>query len=75
VDAAQASHYFEKQGGEWVEYADGKIVYRYAHKQSTAEFVEMFDASRNVTVRIYADHDQWSTDMRNWTTSVRGSWR
>ena len=75
VNKSHPAHYFEKHDGEWVEFSDGKIVYRYAHKRTTSEFVEMYDASRNVTVRIYADHDAWSTDLTSWTTSVYGSWQ
>lgn len=75
VDATNASHYFERRGDEWQEYSNGQVAYRHVHKRVTPEFVEMLDTSRNVWVRLYADRDEWSTDTKNWTRSVQGSWK
>jgi hypothetical protein len=75
VNTSHPAHYFEQRDGEWLEFNDGRNVYRYSHKQTTSQFVEMYDAGRRVTVRIYADHDEWSTDMTKWTTSVYGTWQ
>jgi thiol-disulfide isomerase/thioredoxin len=46
--------YLKKEDGKnWVEMKDGRLWARFEETRRTADFVEMHDAKRNLTVRLY----------------------
>lgn len=75
VDDSRSSHFFVKEGAQWIEYLTGMIYTYYTPKQTTPEFVELYDPSRHESVRLFADHAEWSKDQKKWTVTDRGSWR
>jgi hypothetical protein len=52
-----AGHFEQVAGGKWVEKsADGKVTWHFEEQQRTADFVQLYDAGRDVHVRLYNDH-------------------
>lgn len=48
--------YFLNTGGKtWDEFGGGRKVFTFTETRRTAEFVEFFDTSRNLWIRLYAD--------------------
>jgi hypothetical protein len=75
ISSKSATHFFEPSGDEWLEYDNGRAIFRFVLKNSTPEFMELYDAVRRVTVRLFPDHYEWSDNLRTWNREDRGSWR
>ncbi len=65
--------YFENTGGDkWVEKNDDG-VFNYVERERTAKFIELFDFSRNITVRLHPDHYDVKTNNR-FERKTDGTW-
>jgi len=63
------------EGKRWVQYAsDGQFNFR--EMARTPDYVELFDAQRNLAIRIYPDrYNQWTPEQRQWVPMLAGHWR
>ena len=69
---------FERTGGNgWVEQRVDGTSARFVERSHSAEFVEMYDGSRDMLVRLYRDRGEFfNRDTRVWApwTDSNGSW-
>jgi len=70
-----ASGALRNTGENWTETRSDGITYRFAETGRTAEYVELYDSSRGLHVRLYADRMEWGRDGQQWTRGQSGSWR
>jgi hypothetical protein len=80
VDAADPDHYIERettaQGVRWVEYNDGKAIFRFEEKGGSSSHgsVTLYDPSRKITVTLHADRFEYSRDGKKLGT-YQGGWK
>jgi hypothetical protein len=48
---------------------------RFTEVARTDEYVELYDAERQLYVRLLADHMEWHRDGQDWFRGQDGSWR
>jgi hypothetical protein len=64
---------FEKNATEWIEMKDGKVWAHFKESARNAKYVELFDATRHIWVRLTPTEASWSRDRANWITSGKGA--
>lgn len=80
VNAADPNHYIERettaQGVRWVEYNDGKAIFRFEEKGGSSSHgsVTLYDPSRKITVTLHADRFEYSRDGKKLGT-YQGGWK
>ena len=72
-DETGKSGYFEKRGDEWVEVKDGRVWAHFMESARTAKYVELFDGSRGVAVRLSTTEAVWSRNRSDWLLAAKGS--
>lgn len=67
---------FEKDGENWIERdTSGRIIYRFIEMQRGPEYVEIYDASRTLSLRMFSTHSIWRRDgMPDWANLYAGRW-
>jgi len=58
----------------WVETRTDNVVYQFSEVNRTGDFVELFDVSRMLHVRLYADHMEWGRGD-SWASGQAGAWQ
>jgi hypothetical protein len=61
------------QGSTWVE-RNWTGQYHFREVARTAQYVELYDQSRQVTVRLYAGESYYKTPQTNWVRLYHGRW-
>lgn len=64
----------QQDAGTWVETRSDNLTMRFAEVARTDEYVDLYDAQRLLTVRLYADHMEWKKDGQDWFRGQEGSW-
>ncbi len=64
---------FRKEDSGWVEYKDGNAVSHFTETARTPKWVELYDASRPVWVRLSRTRSTWSRDKKSWIVSAHGA--
>ena len=57
---------FIKLGDEWFEVSEGKVQYKFIEKDRTASYVELHDAGRNMSLRLYVNRCMWRQTGDSW---------
>lgn len=57
---------FVKHGEEWVETGDDKTEFTFKETDRTSEYVELYDASRTMWLRLYPDKALWCVADKEW---------
>lgn len=65
----------EKRGGIWVENRGDGREFSFVEESRKLDFVELFDKSRNLQVRIYDDHLEWRRENQSWSRGQSGTWK
>jgi hypothetical protein len=65
----------EMHGGIWIETRGDGVVFRFTEKARGPEFVELFDESRQLQVRLYDDRMEWRRDNLDWVRGQSGEWK
>ena len=74
VTASNSSMFVKTLGG-WVERrAEGHNSY-FAEVENKDDIVVIFDASRNMSVRLHSDHMEWSNNKKAWNRLHPGEWK
>lgn len=72
------SNYVRDAAGRWTETVSGRtfaVTYIFAESEVTDQYIQLFDVSRNVYVRLFNDRmDIWDTANSRWTTLYYGHW-
>ncbi len=64
---------FEKKGDQWIEFQEETPSATFVEKARTADYVEIYDAKRDVTVRLFTTEYRWRRGANpNWFTIPRG---
>jgi hypothetical protein len=58
--------YFVRQGDAWLEMKEGRRFATFQETQRTAEFVELYDAGRQMWLRLYAGRALWKQRDTAW---------
>lgn len=66
---------FAKTRGGWLERSTNGSRFYFAEVRRNDKVVELIDRSRSLSIRLYNDHCELSTDRRNWRLLYGGSWR
>jgi len=66
---------FVRQGQVWIEYQNGRPSFRFAEVSRTQHFIDLFDASRQITVRIENGRSLILLPGRNWEFLYHGQSR
>ena len=64
----------QQDGGKWVETRSDNLAMQFQEVERTDEYVELYDASRRLNVRLYADRMEWKRDGQDWFRGQIGSW-
>jgi hypothetical protein len=64
----------QQDGGEWLETRSDNLTVQFQEVERTDEYVEIFDPSRRLNVRLYADRMEWKKNGQDWFRGQAGSW-
>jgi|GEM_PF-1614033 len=66
-----------EDGTNWNEMENGVVKFKFKMKKETAEYVEIYDASRGITLRLYDDmiQFQWNGGESEWNVLAYGGWK
>jgi hypothetical protein len=64
---------FEMTESDWVELKNGKVYAHFALTESTNDYVELYDKSRKLWVRLTQTTESYSTDQKNWHAIITGT--
>jgi serine/threonine protein kinase/tetratricopeptide (TPR) repeat protein len=64
---------FEMTESDWVELKNGKVYAHFALSESTNDYVELYDTSRKLWVRLTRTTESYSIDQKNWHAIVTGT--
>ena len=73
-EAGASGWFLSEDGRRWAECTPRGTVYRFRETARSDEAVEMLDASRDVTVRLSADHMAWRRGPGGWNRTADGRW-
>lgn len=59
----------------WTETRSDGVTYQFEEMARSDEFIQLYDASRQLYVRLYDDHIEWTRDPANWTRGQEGAWK
>jgi hypothetical protein len=60
--------------GTWVETRSDNLTMRFTEVARTNEYVDLYDAQRQLSVRLLADHMEWKREGQEWFRGQDGSW-
>ena len=63
---------FRQEGSEWVELKNGNVWAHFTESNRTPDYVELYDAGRNVWVRLTLTDASWSRDQTHWQVTAHG---
>jgi hypothetical protein len=66
--------HFEKVDGNWRERTEDGTLFRFVETDRTAQFVELFDRSRNIRVRLQATNCLVKDGNGPWEKNYTGKW-
>ena len=73
--AGRTGHFVKEADQGWVETSADGDEFRFEESRRVADHVELFDASRDMHLRLYADHAEWSQgDQSRWYRLYDGHW-
>jgi hypothetical protein len=59
--------FVKRAGRQWEETKDGQVVFHFEEVRRTTDFIELYDASRQMSLRLYATEVLWRTpDKEDW---------
>ncbi len=65
-----------QDGTNWDEMENGVVKFKFKMKKETAEYVEIYDASRGITLRLYDDQIQFQYKGESeWNVLAYGGWK
>jgi hypothetical protein len=64
---------FEMEESDWVELKKGKVYARFTITEATTDYVELYDKSRKLWVRLGQTSESYSTDQKNWHRLFAGA--
>ena len=64
----------QQDGGMWVETRSDNLTMRFTEVARTDEYVDLYDAQRQLSVRLLADHMEWRKEGQEWFRGQEGSW-
>lgn len=67
-DSGGNKGYYTKRGDiQWIEVKHDKVFARFEEVKRTEEYVQLYDRSRDLTLRLYPTEVQWKTaDLSGW---------
>ncbi|MGE3796823.1 MAG: hypothetical protein AB7G88_03200, partial [Thermomicrobiales bacterium] len=63
-----------KSGPDWIEYQRGQDFARFRETNRTAQYVYLYDDSRDMTVRLSATQMHWRTPDNDVWNDLRQGW-
>ena len=64
----------QQASGIWVETRSDNASMKFQEVARTAEYVELYDASRQLYVRLLPDHMEWRREGQEWFRGQDGTW-
>ncbi len=65
--------FYHMEDTEWVESKNGKVYAHFKLTGTTADYVELYDESRQTWVRLSQTNESWSTDRKQWHSIFKGA--
>ena len=73
ADESGKPGFFEQHGAEWLETKAGTVMAHFKESARTAEYVELFDPSRGLWVRLKPTEYSFSRDRAKWFPIAKGA--
>src|ERR1700689_4387950 len=67
-------HFENTSGNQWEEHMEDK-TFHFTEVDRTEKFVELYDKSRNITVRLYDDRQEDRSGIGQFHELRKGEWR
>lgn len=64
----------KQEDGSWLENRSDGVEFHFQERARDPEFIELFDETRNLEVRIGNDHLEWRRNGQPWCRGQGGAW-